>query len=337
MPSHMRHQPTALSAWSPDRAALTSVDRRPAPGHAGERRSLHQLSQIEAAAVRALAYADLFDSPLSAPETHRYLPIPARPDDVERALESLRKKHWVETTEGFYVLGARTELVEIRHRRAETSARLWPRAIRSAHLLSYLPWVRLVAVSGSLAVDAAAGDSDIDLFIVSESGRVWTTRASTIALGRLVAAVTGTRKVSLCPNYVVAVSALHLPERDLFTAHELAQLVPLFGQDAYRALLERNQWYRQFLPNHPGYVGTIADIQGRRARRFVERVLANPLVAGIERWEMRRKVRRLRRLAPDTTEVHFDATICKGHFAEHRARTLRAFDARLRTLEEGQG
>ncbi len=308
--------------------------RRPLGGsRSGGVPTLDRLDRIEAAVVKALVYADLFDWPLSPAEIHRYLPVSARLDEVHAALSSLQMKEWVDTIDGLFLLRGRETLVEARHQRAAISARLWPQAVRYARLVSRLPWVRLVAVSGSLAVDAAVDDADVDFFIVTENGRLWLTRALTIATGRFASAATSTPKTRLCPNYLVTVSALHLPQRDLFTAHELAQMVPLFGPDAYYALLERNNWYRQLLPNHPGYRGTITDLGDRGSHRIIERVLSDRLVGRIERYEMQRKTTRLR-LGALTPEAQFDASICKGHFGQHRARTLEAFQARLRGLEE---
>ena len=166
----------------------------------------------------------------------------------------------------------------------------------------------------------------------ASSARLWLARALTIALGKAAARTEGRREVWLCPNYFVSMTALELPERDVFTAHELTQLVPLFGPDTYRALLAANRWYRDFLPNHPGHQGPIAELRGRRMRGAVEPILRNRVVSRLERWEMDRKIARLG-AGPASAEVRFDATMCKGHFGGHRRRTLESLDAGTTWLE----
>jgi hypothetical protein len=288
--------------------------------------------RIVSAAIAAISYADVFDWPLTATEVHRFLPIPARPDEVVAALVAARRSGAVAVAGDVYFLPGRQVLAGRRRRREATSARLWPRAVRACRVLAAMPWVRLVAVSGSLAVGAAEDDADVDLFIVTVDGRVWLARALTIALGRAAAGAARRQDIRLCPNYILTATALELPERDVFTAHELAQLVPLFGPDAYRALLAANQWYRNFLPNHPGHPGPIAELCGPRVRRTMEPILATRLVSRLERWEMERKIARLG-ARPASTEVRFDATTCKGHFGGYRRRTLESLGVTMAGLE----
>jgi hypothetical protein len=54
----------------------------------------------------------------------------------------------------------------------------------------------------------------------------------------------------------------------------------------------------------------------------------------VEQWEQRRKLSRFKARQPDgpTGETHFAADICQGHFESHGARTLQAYEARLRRL-----
>ena len=292
-----------------------------------------QLGRLDRAIVEALTYADLFDWPLAPTEIHRYLPIPAGLQEVEAALASSRLRGLISYTDGLFALAGREDLAERRRRRAGLSARLRPRAVRYARLVASLPSVRLVALTGSLAVGAADDDADVDLLVITDDGRLWLSRALTIGVVRLAA----TRDLQLCPNYFVASSAVELNERDRFTAHELAQLVPICGQAAYRDLLERNAWYREYLPNHPGYTGSILEAGPRPVRSLLGTLVRMPLLDRVERWEMRRKVARLTAIAPGAAlrgEARFDATTCKGHFGEHRRHVLERLRERLARLEE---
>ncbi len=277
------------------------------------------------AIVEAVAYADLFDWPLSPAEIHRFLPIPAPIDDVEAALAS-PEPIGLRLVNGLLVLPGRESLGESRRRRAAASTRMWPGAVRFARAVASLPFVRLVAVTGSLAVGAAEPGADVDLFVVTEDRRLWLTRAAAIGLVR-AAGVLGVR---LCPNYFLAESALRMDQRDIFTAHELAQMVPVAGAAAYRDLLATNAWYLDFLPNHEPVPVVPAGRRGRTLRLAEAALRASP-IDRLERWEMRRKVARLS-AGSTSTEQRFDATACKGHFEEHRRRTLRAFEERLVSL-----
>lgn len=290
------------------------------------------LERTAAAVLETLAYSDVFDWPLSLEEIHTFLPAPAASAEVAVALDSLQRDGRVDATGPWWALGGRESLAERRWQWGAAARQLWPVARRAAVRVAALPWVRLVAVSGSLAVGAAEPDADIDLFVVTEDGRLWLARALTIALARATTRSATAGTPLLCPNYLLSTSALSLPERDLFTARELAQLVPIAGWSTYRALLDANAWYRDFLPNHRG--AQAAQPEPRRApvQRVAETLLGHRRVDRLERWEMSRKIARLTAGDPGR-EVRFGPTLCKGHFGGHGQRVMEAYEQRLARLQ----
>jgi hypothetical protein len=280
--------------------------------------------------LAALAYADVFGWPLTADEIQRTLPVVATIDQVHQALQPAVMPDVITCVDGMYALWARTDLVAERRRRTNISSRLWPRALRCGRVIAQLPFVRMVAVSGSLAVDAADTDADIDLFIVTADDRLWTVRALVIGVVRGAGIAGRSRSSPLCPNYLVADSTLQMHDRDRFTAHELAQLVPLSGAAIYDELLRANSWFREFLPNHTGSgPARLADPAGGGHR--LEPLLRRRTADRFERWEMQRKIARLTDGAA-ADEARFDERTCKGHVDGHRQRILDQYETRLARL-----
>ena len=187
-------------------------------------------TRLRRAIAAAVAYGDLFDWPLTPDEVHRSLPIPARLEEVTAALAPARLGPTLATIDGFVVARGREDLVERRVRCAEVSDELWPPAERAARFVGRLPWVKMVAVSGSLAVGAATDDADVDLFIVADDGRVWLARAVTIGVAKAVGRLPARHRAHLCPNYLVAdVERFDLPRARRVHGPRARQLVPVSG------------------------------------------------------------------------------------------------------------
>ncbi|MCA1646520.1 MAG: hypothetical protein LC797_14035 [Chloroflexi bacterium] len=286
---------------------------------------------LDRAIVQAVAYGDVFDYPLTADEVHRYLiGVPASRGSVRAALDNGRLIPDVLSRSGrYFTLAGRETSVETRRARAATATDYWRRAVRYGHLIGHLPFVRMVAVTGALAMDNVA-DGDIDYLVITEPGRLWLCRALVVGLVRTAAL----RHVELCPNYFLSEQALVLSERNLFTAHEVAQMVPLTGLTTYQHLRALNRWTDTFLPNagsHPRRVAPI-DPPPHRARRIVESTLRSRLGSPFERWEMARKVNKLGQRSNGHAEAAFGPDWCKGHFGDHGQLTLRRYDDRLQAL-----
>ncbi len=180
------------------------------------------------AILRTLLYADVFGFPLTETEIHHFLiGVSATPEEVQATLRnSPCLAESVECINGYYVLRGRAELVRQREARNDASLRLWSGARRYGTWMAHLPFVRMVALTGALAMrNANDRDDDIDYLLVTKPGRVWTARAYSIVLVRLVRL------------------------QNVFMAHELAQMVPLAGHTLYHAMRTVNLWSFDLLPN----------------------------------------------------------------------------------------
>ncbi len=292
---------------------------------------------VELAILRTVVYADVFDYGLNAAQIHRYLiGCRATPLEVRTALES---SAWLAdrltTVGGFYGLAGRGPLAARRIDLARGAEPHWRHARRWAARIGALPFVRMVAVTGALAMDNAPPRDDVDLLIVTEPGRVWLGRALVIGLVYL-ARLSG---VGLCPNYVLSRTALEQVQTDLYTAHDLAQMVPLAGQAVYTAMRRANRWTDAYLPQAHAAPRDEADLAPRGLARALQRLgewlLGGSIGDGLENWERGRKQRKFARqvLAAGPAAL-LDADHVKGHFVDHRQAVLRAYAERLRRYPE---
>src|SRR5215831_16659880 len=292
-------------------------------------RSEPSRATLEHAIVQTVAYADVFDYPLTADEIHRYLiGVSAGRGTVRACLQDHTPRELVRAGR-YFTLAGREAAIETRKLRAASATDYWHRAVHYGRRMSNLPFVRMVAVTGGLAMDNMA-DGDIDYLVITEPGRLWLCRALIVGLVRM-AALRGTE---LCPNYFLSERAMVLNERNLFTAHEVTQMVPLTGMATYQQLRSLNRWTDGFLPNASGAPRRVSVVEpGRqRTRGLVEGTLRSRVCSPLERWEMNRKMRKLSSRGNGHAEAAFGPDWCKGHFGDHGQATLARYAERLKAL-----
>ena len=287
------------------------------------------LSALDRAILHTMIYADVFDYPLRSDEIHRYLTgVSASPIVVSARLREL-VPGVLERRGAFYVLPGREAIVAQRERREKLAARLWSKALGYGRWIARLPFVRMLAVTGSLAVNNVEAGADLDFLIVTRAGRLWLCRALILALGRL-AELEGLR---ICPNYLISECSLVFSEQTLYAAHELTQMVPLSGQEVYDRIRRLNGWVDHFLPNAEGAplssLGALRDNPDSQVRLLLESLLLTRPGNWIEKWEMERKIRKLRLENDNNPEASFSVDLCKGHYNRHGQRTEYSLRERL--------
>ncbi|MBZ0318567.1 MAG: hypothetical protein K8L91_19290 [Anaerolineae bacterium] len=297
-------------------------------------------SPLDQAILMTLLYADVFSFPMTAREVHHFLiGCAASVEETECAISnpSAWLTQYIEVgtfnQQPIYTIrkADNTTVFETRQQREFASMELWPKARRYGVLLGHLPFVRMVAITGALAMrNAGSPQDDLDYLLVVKQDRVWLARLGAVVMVR-VCKVFG---VMLCPNYVLADTALEQNRHDLFMAHELTQMIPLTGQGIYQQMRSLNQWADAMLPNAQAPFYPEMDAAPHRVGRWIqaalELLLSGPIGHRLEDWERHRKMSKFHSQATQSTDTVLDAEHVKGHFFDYGSRTLHRFEESLK-------
>lgn len=214
--------------------------------------------------------------------------------------QALRSSPWlrrrVDSQWGYWHLQGKHHLVRQRLGRHILATRKWRIARWVVKLLAAMPFVRMIAGSGSLALDNTRPVSDLDLFIVVKAGRIWTARLFLV----IAAQLTGRRRKywnrlapdKVCLNHYITDDHLAVsPDiRNVHTAVTYTHLVPLFGLDVFARFQQLNAaWMRRFLMYpEPTSLPHRYMVQSwpvvMFSKKLLETVLLEPIGELIERW-----------------------------------------------------
>jgi hypothetical protein len=279
---------------------------------------------IEVAILETLAYSDIFDFPLTGDELHRFLVMRASRDDVEKCAAAMKN---VNFKDGYYYLAGRAEIVDLRKRRETLSRKVFKRATFYGRVLGALPFVRMVTLTGSLALLNCDESGDYDYMIVARKGRVWLARAFALLLARFARLFGET----LCPNLIISESALEWTSRNLYHAREICQMILISGEEMYGKFSSANQWIDTYFPNRINSIYYV--YKPGNFIKFIqwmfEKTFDNLWGNRLEAWEMNRKIERFSRQAGFGVETQFNAEICQGNFDHHGMLTLEKYQKRL--------
>jgi hypothetical protein len=309
---------------------------RPAAGASLEPRPPEGADADDWAIAATVTYADLFDAAVTVDDLARScLGARLSPAEVARraAVPPLAGLVTLDG-EGHLTLRGREALVARRTDGIRRTSELLAKHQPVIAALAALPFVRTLALSGGTAHRNARGGDDIDLFVVTAAGRIYTTYTLLFLASRL----THTRGV-VCPNYLVDENNLQIAyHHDLFTAHQALSLVPIAGLETFDRFVAANrEWVRRFYPSYEPRtpLATIgrAGVQRIAERAFelggaaVERTLATAW-----RFHLGRRAARAR-----GSDVVVSGGILKLHLSDHRRRVLARFEARLDELRARWG
>ena len=109
-----------------------------------------------------------------------------------------------------------------------------------------------MAISGALAMQNSHNNDDIDLVLVTSRGTLWTTRFFASILLMPYKRDPQGAKVSnrACLNVFLDESDLKISPQNLYLAHEIYQMKPIWDRDGtYQRFINANKWVKKYLPN----------------------------------------------------------------------------------------
>lgn len=192
----------------------------------------------------SLVYHDLFGYPLKEEELVFW-----------EIGEDCYPRHFAEKTGDFWHLPEKKNIVLSRIAKQDANKTKLNIAHKAVKILSFVPGIKLVGVSGALSMENAKKEDDIDLFILTSTDTLWITRMLSFLFLKVFGIPVrrfGEKNVKnkLCLNLWVDEANFDLSRRrDVYTAHEILQIKVLYDRDdSYRKFLTANSWVREFFP-----------------------------------------------------------------------------------------
>jgi hypothetical protein len=207
-----------------------------------------QLSLVEAGVLKNLLYFDIFQYPLTAQELRKLHPNrDAEPDTIADALAQLTAHKLVHQYGEFYQIAEAPVYADRRIRGNDLAAKRLQRAFQRSRFVAAFPFVEAVMISGSLSKNYMEDGSDIDFFVITQPGRLWIARTLLIAYKKLF--LFNSHK-EFCLNYFIDTDHLEIEDKNIFTATEVAFLLPTHNPDLYKKFRAANTWADNFYPHH---------------------------------------------------------------------------------------
>lgn len=206
------------------------------------------MNKIQTSVIKTIAYFDIFNYPLTAQEVHSFLDIACDEQQVQKAITELANQKIIFKAKEFYSLQCDDEQAAMRLADNAEATKQLLKAQKIATLITKFPFIRAVAVSGSLSKNVANAHSDFDYFIITKANRLWVSRLFFTCLVK-AASIFGFGRY-FCLNYIIDEQYLEVQEKNIFTATEVITLKPMYGQQLLHAFFKTNNWVNNFFPNN---------------------------------------------------------------------------------------
>jgi len=326
---------------------------------------MNTLNFLEKSILATIVYYDIFDYPLTGFEIFKYLISPlhviGQLEDINKtefepmnnislfevlkSLEDEKIEKFVSQKNGFYFLKGKGWLLRERIERQKIAAQRWKKVKKVLKFIQIIPFVKMVAVCNSLAIDDSKKGADIDFFIITRKKRIWLTRFMVTFVVWLIGQWRHKNRIAgkICLSFYITDEFLNLKSLairpyDIYLANWIHQLRPVFCQEKiYEEFISENQWVRDYFLNfgkienfyHPEFKQNKALIS---IKKILEKILGSwigDLKEAIFRFFQKKKISRKTVPHDIPTAVVVSDKVLKFHENDKREHFQEEFLKRL--------
>ena len=255
--------------------------------------------------ISTIVYYDVLDFPLTSFEIWKYLiecQSKTEKYDLYSIIQTLNSediKKNIEEFRGFYFLKGRKNLVEARIARNKISEIKFKLIRKIVSWLKYAPFLRMIAVTGRVAMKNAGAKSDLDFLIAIKNGRIFTGRFFVTLISQLLKKRRHGKKITnrACLNYYISDKNMGINLKDLFSSSEYSFIFPIYNFPVFQSFQQNNQWIRNYRPDfEPDTIPNLKIVQdnffSRNIRKIAEIILdSNFLEKLMKKWQMARIIK----------------------------------------------
>jgi len=309
----------------------------------------------EKSIITPVVYYDLLGKPLTLVELYKYqareIALPKIPlVQLKKQLKNSEflKKILLEKN-GIYSLADRPKTEQTRNSRLKTSQLKWKKVKKLTPHLALIPFVRLVAATGSLTADNTNDSSDFDLLIITESNRLWLTRIFSIIITGLLGKRRHDRltKDRLCLNCFIEENEAEIKNEakphNWHSAQEYGRLIPLLEikKGSYENFIKQNQWLADFVsvyprPNSQTTKNLKQNYLFKKIRQTIEWPLSGTAGDWLEKkcrfWQKSRILQKSQRQKRPNDQIYIGQTILMLHPQSKGEQLINSLNLKIKQL-----
>ena len=287
--------------------------------------------------LKSLSYFDVFNHPLTKHEIGSLCLNGEAKHLLHEAIDSLLNEGICYEFDGYLSFHKNVkELVEKRRYKEKEAKAYFDKLPFYARIIKSFPFVRGIAISGSLSKNVMHEGGDIDYFIITTAGRLWICRTMLVLFKKLF--LFNSRKY-FCVNYFVDETNLEIIDKNVFTAIEVTHLAAVYNSSLIDNLKQVNSWTKEYIPNFNHPLDLEAFEGNGKIKQAVEKLFYGGFGDRIDLLLMRltykRWSKKFKHFDPKKLELTMRSNrgISKHHPRDFQNKVLREYTHRLNKLE----
>ena len=300
------------------------------------------LSSIRERCLATLAYFDLFDYPLTLHELQTYF-LGEQPTHDELKFFLMADKDLIQHQDGYYFLKGRDFILVTREQREKISKNYWKKARFFLPFLQFVPFLKMVGICNTLAINNASKESDIDLFIVAKTGRLFFVRFLTVALFTILGVRRHGSKIAgrFCLSFYTDESALNLEkiqsgDDDIYLPFWVLTMKPIYGRETYEKFVRENFWVHNYFGRTLSLPQSFGNTNILRFFAWLKELLwrgkwGDAIEKKLQAAQMKRHQRNLAGL-PSEASIAVSEHMLKFHNIDRRKDIAERFERRMKEL-----
>lgn len=220
--------------------------------------------------IEVLAYFDIFNFPVTEREMCNLLGLSSL-EFLQDITPLLNQKSCFRQQDYYSLCMQVNDLVKLRQEREVLAQEYFKQLKKYARIISSFPFVRGIAVSGSLSKGVMQKDGDIDFFVVTAPGRLWLCRSLLILYKKIM--LLNSHKY-FCLNYFIDTNNLTIIDKNIFTATEIFYLLPVYSADnTMPKFFKSNTWVYSFYEENTNRSADYFVENNSKAKMILEKLL----------------------------------------------------------------
>jgi len=189
--------------------------------------------------LKYLSYFAIFNHPVHRDELAEFFH-----KDIKEEVKLLLISKSCFEYEGYLSTLKEVELITIERIAKENLAKKYfDKLPRYVNIIKNFPFVKSIAISGSLSKKVMHQDGDIDYFIITSAGRLWICRTLLVIFKKVF--LLNSRKY-FCINYFIDENNLSIIDKNIFTAVEASHLLPVYNVNLLQKFWAENHWINDY-------------------------------------------------------------------------------------------